>query len=460
MKRRFLRYPLPAIYCLIILAVSCSCGETPSPSPPSEVRKNIIYISPDGKGDGSSAEVPTTLRKALGQIKAGYTIYLKGGEYNLNSKISIADTQSGMTGALVKFYAYENEKPVLDFNSISQGVFTQGISMDASYWHFKGIEICNAPGDGMKVKGSYNIFENCIFHHNSGSGLSIGQDHGATNDGTIAAYNKVINCDSYLNFDWHTSSTTTPGTNADGFACKLASGRGNEFYGCRSWRNSDDGWDFYKCGYAVKVVNCWTWQNGSSYTDYVDMYQQKTGKTLTASLFSGDGNGFKAGGNNSTGESYGTHIFRNCISFGHTGTSGQGITQNAHKDGAVFENCLSYANNENYRFWEESVNSGKKFTFKNCISFDNRGRGDKFVGASEYTNNSWNLGLTGSANDYVSLLEENAKSPRNSDGSLPSGFGRLTPTSQFVGKGVAIPAYSLEGFSMDAVTSLNLGPQY
>ena len=59
-------------------------------------------------------------------------------------------------------------------------------------------------------------------------------------DLSLGARNKVINCDSYRNFD-----AVTDGENADGFAAKDRVGPGNEFRGCRSWQNADDGWD---CG--------------------------------------------------------------------------------------------------------------------------------------------------------------------------------------------------------------------
>lgn len=419
---------------------------------------NIIYVSPTGGGNGSSIDAPTTIQQAFGSIQAGKTVYLRGGRYNMSASINLQPVNSGTANSVIKIFAYENEKPVLDF--ANQTTKDYGILLNANYWYFKGIEVCNNKGSGISVQGSYNIFEQCVFHHNAGVGHRIGFGHGSTNDGSKAAYNKMINCDSYLNFDWQSSDV---GGGADGFTCSLASGRGNEYYGCRSWRNSDDGWDFFECGYAVKLVDCWTWSNGIT-ADFTDVYKQKTGKTLTAV---GDGNGFKMGGNHTTGgdgtctrHSMGTHIFRNCISFGHIGTSGQGITQNAHEDGAVIENCLSFSNKENYRFWVESLNYGKKFIFKNCISFDNKGRGDRFIAASEYTKNSWNLALTGSANDFISLSENDAKADRSADGALPVNFGRMSQGSRFIGKGISIPAYTLEGFTMDTFNYTSLGPQY
>ena len=67
---------------------------------------------------------------------------------------------------------------------------------------------------------------------NADTGLQIG--NGASN-------NTIVNCDSFYNAD----STLE---NADGFACKLDAGTGNQFIGCRAWQNLDDGWDGYLRG--------------------------------------------------------------------------------------------------------------------------------------------------------------------------------------------------------------------
>jgi len=61
--------------------------------------------------------------------------------------------------------------------------------------------------------------------------------------GGTAAYNDIIDCDAFRNFDFKTSGGA--GGNADGFACKLTVGVGNRFIRCRSWENSDDGYDCF-----------------------------------------------------------------------------------------------------------------------------------------------------------------------------------------------------------------------
>lgn len=46
---------------------------------------------------------------------------------------------------------------------------------------------------------------------------------------------------------------------------KLGAGKGNVFYGCYSWENSDDGWDSYdkdSLTYNLTYTNCACWNNG------------------------------------------------------------------------------------------------------------------------------------------------------------------------------------------------------
>ena len=104
--------------------------------------------------------------------------------------------------------------------------------------------------------GSYNVIENCAFYRNRDSGIQI--DNGASLVDTIR------NCDSYYNAD------PTDMEMRDGFAVKMNVGTGNYFYGCRSWKNCDDGWDGYLRGaddVSTTVENCWAFRTDISKTE-------------------------------------------------------------------------------------------------------------------------------------------------------------------------------------------------
>ncbi|MFZ5988756.1 MAG: right-handed parallel beta-helix repeat-containing protein [Bacillota bacterium] len=404
----------------------------PTPSPTQEPVPNAFYVSPQGDdlNPGTKDKPFKTVHKAVQAAQPGTTIYLRGGIHSYNSTCNLS--QSGTSAARISILAYPGEKPVLDFSTQPYGAANRAFNLTGNYWYIKGLEICYAGDNGIKLEGSYNIIENCVFHHNGDSGIQLGFGHTTNNpDGTLCSYNQIINCDSYLNFDFDNA-----GSDADGFACKMHNGKGNKFIGCRAWRNSDDGWDLFETDWPVEIINCWTWHNGDK-ADFDAIYIQKMGKPMSS--FQGNGNGFKLGGNGSGGSSKGTHIVKNCVAFDNYFRSRKGFDQNSHKGGVKIYNCVSFGNGYNYMF-EDNPESGAVNEFKNNVSFACRGSLDhEFASGSVQQNNSWNLPVTADTADFVSLSEEMAKEPRNADGSLPdNGFSRLTGGSDLIDKGVDV----------------------
>jgi len=376
------------------------------------------YISPTGNdaNPGTLAAPFATLNKAIAVVQPGQIIYMRGGTYLPSATIRI--TNSGTVGARIQLLAYPGETPYLNFTNQPYGSNNRGLLFptNINYWTVKGLEIGYAGDNGIKVEGSHHRFEQLVLHHNGDTGIQIGFGHDDVNPGgQLAAFIEVVNCDSYLNFD-----SDSNGGDADGFAAKMHCGQGIVFTGCRAWENSDDGWDLFETDYSVVISNCWTWKSG---------------------VAQGNGNGFKLGGNGTGGDSVGTHYAFNCVAFGH---KVNGFTQNSHKDGNVVINCLSFTNGAsgyNY-FFEGSLNSGKQNVFKNNVGIRRNpaSSSNNFIedNAPLQQNNTWNLAVTANTADYVSLLEAAAKAPRQSDGSLPTGFARLVNGSDLIDQGVNV----------------------
>ena len=107
------------------------------------------------------------------------------------------------------------------------------------------------------------------------------------------------------------------------------------FSGCRSWHNSDDGWDLFETDYGVTLTNCWQWHSGDG-TDFMPFFTAKTGGSGS---FQGNGNGLKLGGDGAGGPSLGIHVVANCVAFNNKYKSNaNGITQNSHHDGQIIYN--------------------------------------------------------------------------------------------------------------------------
>ena len=94
------------------------------------------------------------------------------------------------------------------------------------------------------------------------TGIQITVPSAMASDLTRGANNLILNCDSHDNYD-----AATGGENADGIDAKLDIGPGNIFRGCRSWNNSDDGYDLFGVTQVVTIDNCWAMLNGHLATE-------------------------------------------------------------------------------------------------------------------------------------------------------------------------------------------------
>lgn len=397
---------------------------TPPPTPTPTLVTGDIYIAPDGNDNnaGTKNEPFFNLSKAVSVAGPGTKIYAMGGTYKYDKTVFLE--KSGFPSAMIEILAYNNEKPVFDFSNFKpankdERFYARGITILGSYWHLKGLEVCNSPDNGIKCEGAHNIIELCVFHHNGDAGLQIGlqKDTLSANPDpeNLAAYNKVINCDAYRNADPATSYE-----NADGFACKCYAGKGNYFYGCRAWENCDDGWDLYQTDYEVVIENCWTWHNGDP-------------SIWGFTSFNGDGNGFKLGGNDTPCPV----TIRNCVAFDSPYGAMCGFNDNNNGSAINVLNCTAWACGKDFKLQDQA------HVLKNNIAFDPKS-GKKFTRDLSSTavsvNNTWDLTtLTPDYNDFISTSATDAAAPREADGSLPNnGFAKLKADSDLIDKGVEV----------------------
>ncbi len=396
---------------------------TPTPTP-TRVPGIVLYVAPNGSDSnaGTTIDQPLfSLSKAAAMVGPGSTIYMRGGTYYYTATVSLAAT--GTAGQPIQVLAYNGEKPILNYQNWHPATETlrgaaRGIKVEQSarYWYLKGLEICYAPDNGVKCEGGHTTFEQCVFHHNGDSGLQIGlnkEDYTVNPDPeNLAAYTRVINSDSYRNAD-----PATDYENADGFACKLYAGRGNYFYGCRAWENCDDGWDCYQTEDQIVFEYCWSWHNGDP--------------TLWGfSSFNGDGNGFKLGGDNT----YCPMTLTNCVALNCNWGALGGFAYNNNTAPFTMYNLTAINCGRPYKL---SQNGN---IVKNCIDYNGTRPAPKDISTSTtQVANTWNLGITVTPNDFVSIAEADAAAPRQADGSLPNnGFAKLAANSQLIDKGVNV----------------------
>jgi hypothetical protein len=415
---------------------------------PISAKNYIAAVNGTSTGAGtlvSPYDIPTAISKAI----AGDTVYIRGGHYMMSSQVSL--NKGGTATAYISIFAYPgDERPILDFYnrgySGTNASSERGIQVSRDYYYICGLDITRAGDNGMHIQSSFNKIQNCRFYKNCDGGLQI--------SGGTGAHNEVIDCDSHENFDYKTASGA--GGNADGFSCKLTVGIGNKFIRCRSWNNSDDGYDCYGTQNDIYFEDCWVMTNGlKSYgvTDY-------PGGTTGIIINQGNGNGFKVGGNASPG---GATLIR-CISIGHKimSTSNKGFDQNNGVGRVFCYNCISYNDGRGYSFPNNTDPRGAN-TFANNISLSSGS--NSFGTGTVFQTNTWN-GIPVSSADFESLVVENSTAARNADGTLPymGGLFRLVKTSGLIDTGtdVALPfigsAPDLGPFEYDPTTAVVFVP--
>jgi hypothetical protein len=388
----------------------------------SSVISKAIYVAPDGNdvtGTGAIDKPYKSIQGAALKLQAGMTLVLRGGTYAKDSIIIRDKTLSDVT-----IMSYPGERAVIDASTNG----TAGIDVIVFYGNnskFYGIDVTTAPHNGMWLLGNNNLVENCRFYNCGDSGFKLG----AHLETIYPANNFVLNCDAFWNYD-----TRGNGGNADGFAAKWNIGSGNRFAHCRSYENSDDGWDLWQADSTVTMDSCWCIRNGNYH--------------ITSAA--GNGNGFKVGGKPVCVP----HIMHNCISFDNKGDSGgKGFDQNSNFAGHVMLNCLAWGNSYlDYNFYKPSTNG--TLICKNSIQY--KGKTSPYIKFVDgvVQNNSWAAqkfqtgytwaGVTVTDADFVSVDTSLAFLPRNADGSLQvTDLYKLKSTSGLIDKGqdVGIPFY-------------------
>jgi hypothetical protein len=256
----------------------------------SSVLATTWYISPSGSDShsGSQSSPWRTIEKAQSAGSSGDTVICRGGTYN-DSTVNSSDSTYNYVHTITKgmtFSAYSGETPVFNFSGTSTSKRPCAFNIKANST-FTGITVTGTPAGTQKLAINFYItgssvtctFNNCVAHDSQAIGFYF-ENH---SKGTCN------NCDAYNN-----QGTGNSVGNTDGFG---AHGNGVTFSHCRSWSNSDDGYDCINSTGANTYDHCWSYNNG---------------------VGGGDGNGFKIGGWGCSGDTppspLPVHTVKYCLS--------------------------------------------------------------------------------------------------------------------------------------------------
>jgi MYXO-CTERM domain-containing protein len=382
------------------------------------------YVSPTGSDSnpGTQASPFATLSKANNSAAAGDTIWMRAGSYSITSQLTLSKSGTSDTNR-TKIWAYQGEVPILDisnYGAASSGSDVPAVLVTGSWMHLKGLEIANAKVGSsgshsysmLRTKNaSNNTFELLNIHNGFGPGLFIDTGTGG---------NLILNCDSHDNYD--KDGSQGDGQNGDGFGVHYqTTGPSTVIRGCRSWHNSDDGYDLISQEVPVTVEN--SFATGCGYGT------------------SGNGNGFKMG-SSKTGI---RHIVQNNVAWKNAAA---GFYANHSSGGNNWYNNTSYNNGTQYNMlastWDSADNrtdgvhltGTKAHVMRNNIGFPNKNSYIDGYGV-DTANNTWDLGIAEEASDFVSTSDTPCTGPREADGSMPAActFMHLAAGSPLIDKG-------------------------
>jgi hypothetical protein len=395
------------------------------------------YVAVDGNDNnpGTYEQPWGTWQKAFDNAKPGDTVYFRGGIYkpiisaagnNITALVDSDDvttTTQHRTNGWRCFFAYPNEKPILDCSLIvPEGNYNTGLLMQRVHFiHFKGLTISHvmqtrdqvtAGGIGAS-RCSNIIFENITAHNISGPAFTFSSTVGYSGieyDTTL-----FLNCDAYNNCDTFLVHGATPETAAygglaDGWKYDAEKGAYALWEGCRAWHCSDDGFNATGSGTTI-WKNCWSFLNDRSYYTNDDL---------------GEGNGWKVGAIRDLLYDT-TLIIMNCLSAFNRYSFALLDYSPYYRIYSKIYNNTSYGNYRGYVSEWGNNTSKVRHVFKNNLAWaDTTGQNMR---ASVFSNNNITLFdnypffsyvIEPSSGDFVSLDPEELKVARNPDGSLPA----------------------------------------
>lgn len=169
----------------------------PSPTPAVSLDADTFFVAPDGSDSnpGTYDRPWATLNHAAQTLRAGQTVYVRGGVYALQQQVRFKN--AGRAGAWITYAAYPGERPILDAGAVKIGP-PQNYPHDkgtlniegVGYIRVIGLSVRNSYQMGITVRDSHHVqIINNHIEHTFGPGIGVWDSNA---DGQGTEYIKVL----------------------------------------------------------------------------------------------------------------------------------------------------------------------------------------------------------------------------------------------------------------------------
>ncbi len=166
---------------------------------------DALYVAPDGSDSnpGTKAQPFGTIQHALDVVKAGQTVYVRGGTYKLAQRLITKN--SGTPNAWITIAGYPGETPVLDASEMDLAVGGDQyshdlgaflVTNDVAYVRVQNFTVKSSPGAGFSVcRGSNIVIEGNTVNGSYTPGISTNStfNHDCAQENIVIRYNTLIN---------------------------------------------------------------------------------------------------------------------------------------------------------------------------------------------------------------------------------------------------------------------------
>ena len=422
------------------------------------VSGNTYFVATNGNDNnpGTFEQPWGTWQKAFDTANAGDIVYFRGGVWYPTEHIDYTPESgnSGTESEHIIYASYPGETPILDLNEYN---YINLASLSGLAIHYitnielRGLTIRNnkqdVPGQwisGLELYQCGNLWLDKITSYGHG-GYGI----------WIIGYDNLYltNSDSYDNIDYISDD---PGNRADGFTIG-GGGRENTYTyisGCRSWNNSDDGFEISSSG-ELEVYDLWSFYNGRlEYGGGVPYHlgpahetnpdKRKIHNVIAASS---DGDAFTE--NNLLVElkgpvaSYANNFAYRC-NMGFTSSPNvfdcsTGYANVTYRNNIVYQSTYGVVNDNYPSYYDQAYLAACDYNFPIYAT----GKNNTWIFSMAHSYWDYNPAFNVTDEDFVSLDVNQLLSPRNFDGSLAKNitFGHLAQGSDLIDGGIVIPGY-------------------